>query len=62
MLDKFLIVGMLADVGFERFHASAVLASFLLHLECGIFGFEVIENHVGASLREEFDGCRADAA
>src|SRR5712692_4765246 len=62
VLDKFLIVGMLADVGFERFHASAVLASFLLDLKRGVLGFDVVENHVGAGLREEFDGGRADAA
>jgi len=62
VLDKFLIVSMLADIGFERFHARAVLACFLLDLQRGVLGFDVVENHVGTGLREEFDGCRADAA
>jgi len=35
VLDKFLVVGMLANVGFECFHAGAVLAGFLLNLERG---------------------------
>jgi hypothetical protein len=62
MFDEFLIVRVLADIGFERLHASTVLCSFLLNLERGIFGLDVTENHVGARLREEFDGSRADAA
>src|SRR5258705_9234699 len=33
-----------------------------LDLQRGVLGFDVVENHVGAGLREEFDGCRADAA
>ncbi len=52
VLDKFLIVGVLADIGFECFDASAVLAGLLLDLNCSVFGFDVIEDHVGASLRE----------
>ena len=62
MFDEFLIVRVLAHIGFERLHASTVLSSFLLDLERGIFGPDVTENHVGARLREEFDGSRADAA
>jgi hypothetical protein len=62
VLDKFLIVGVLAYVGFEGFYARAVLAGFLLNLERGVFRFDVIENHVGAGLRKKFDGSRADAA
>ncbi len=62
VLDKFLVISMLADVGFERFHARAVLAGFLLDLQRGVLGFNVVENHVRAGLREKFDRCRADAA
>ena len=62
VLDKFLVVSMLPDIGFERFHASAVLGGFLLDLQRGVLGFDVVENHVGAGLREKFDGCRADSA
>jgi hypothetical protein len=62
MLDELLVVGMLADVGLERFHARAVLAGFLLDLKSGVLGFDIVENHVGAGLREKFDGRRADAA
>src|SRR5260370_13123412 len=62
VLDEFLIVDVLADVGFERFHASAVLAGFLLDLESGVLGFDVVEYHVGAGLREEFYGRRPHAA
>jgi hypothetical protein len=62
VLDQFLIVGVFADVGFECFDASAMLAGFLLDLERGVLGFDVIENHIRAGLREKFDGGRADAA
>jgi len=32
-----------ADIGFKRFHASAVLAGFLLDLERGVFAFDIVE-------------------
>jgi len=62
VLDEFLIVSVFADIGFERFNPRAVLAGFLLDLQRGVLGFDVVENHIGASLREKFDGGRADAA
>ena len=61
VLDELLIVSVLADVGFECFHSSAMLAGLLLDLKRGVFGFGVVENHVGACLREEFDSRCADA-
>jgi hypothetical protein len=39
-----------------------VLAGFLLDLKGGIFSFDIVEDYVGARLREKFDGGRADAA
>src|SRR5260370_26309628 len=62
VLDKFLIVSMLADVGFERFHARAVLAGFLLDLERSVLGLNVVENHVVSGLCKEVDVCSPDAA
>jgi len=50
VLDKFLIIGVLADIGFERFHASAVLAGFLLDLKRGVLGFDIVEDDIGAGL------------
>ena len=62
MFDELLVVGMFSDVRFERFHASTVLPGFLLDLQRGVLGFNVIEDHVGAGLREEFDGRRTDSS
>src|SRR5260370_1772253 len=61
VIDKLLIFGMLADVGFERFHTSAMLAGFLLDLERGVLGFDVAENNVGAGFRDDFTDSRPNA-
>ncbi len=62
VLNQFLVFGVLADISFECFHASAVLAGFLLDLKRGVFGFGVVKDDVGAGLREKFDGGGPDAA
>jgi hypothetical protein len=62
MLDEAFVVGVLARVGFESFHARSVLAGFLLDLQRRVLGFDITKDHVGAGLREYFDGCRSDAA
>jgi len=46
------LFGVFANIGFERFDARAVLAGFLLDLQRRILGFDEIEDHVGAGLRE----------
>src|SRR5204862_8110621 len=61
MFDKLLVLGVLTHSGLESFHASAVLGGFLLDLQRGVLGFDVVENYVGASLCKEFDGRRADS-
>ena len=62
VLDEFLIVGMPADVGLECLHARAVLAGFLFDQLSGVLGFVVVEDHIRAGLRKQFDGRRPDAA
>ena len=52
VVDQFLVVGVFADIGFERFHACSVASCFLFDLVGGLFRFVIIEDHVRTGLRK----------